>query len=246
MPLARTGFSILARRRLLNVPVWLWAVFALVSLVFVTLPQVDLAVSRFYYSAETGFEHRGTWYERLMHASVGYSLVLGNIALIVLWRYRGFTAGPGIDVTGKKLAFLLLFLALGPGLIVNSVLKENWGRARPIDVSELGGSKAFSPAFILSDQEGKSFTSGHAAASFYWLVAALLLAPGRKWWASLAALYCLTVSWLRIAAGGHYLSDVVTSFFLMAILALIMHGLAFEPAQGKGFTAKGTRNAEGD
>ena len=246
MPLARTGFSFLARRRLLNVPVWLWALFALVSLVFVTLPQVDLAVSRFYYSAETGFEHRGTWYERLMHASVGYSLVLGNVALILLWRYRGFATGSGIDLTGKKLAFLLLFLALGPGLIVNGVLKENWGRARPIEISELGGSKVFTPAFVLSDQEGKSFTSGHAAASFYWVVAAFLLAPGRMWWASLAALYCIIVSWLRIAAGGHYLSDVVTSFFLMAVVALILYGLAFARARGKGFRTKGTRSCEGD
>ncbi len=231
MPIARPGFLTLARHRLLKVPVWLWAAFASVSLAFVAVPQIDLAVSRFFYTPEVGFETKGMWYERLMHASVGVSLVLGNIGLIVLWLFQGTASRRGIDFSGKKLLFLLVFLALGPGLIVNGLLKENWGRARPVDVIEFSGSKEFTPAFVLSDQDGKSFSSGHAAASFYWVVVALLIASRRKRWVYLALSYCLLVSWMRVAAGGHFLSDVVTSVFTMGILAFVMYGIVY-PEKG--------------
>jgi lipid A 4'-phosphatase len=228
MPATRVLFDALARKRLLNAPVWLWAAFVAVSAVFLLFPQIDLAVSRTFYTPQVGFEIKGLWYERVIHRSVGVSLVFGNIALLVLWRFKRFVHRWTIALNGKDLAFLLLFLALGPGLIVNGLLKENWGRARPADIVQFGGTRELTAAFVPSDQEGKSFSSGHAAASFYWIVVALLIAPRRKWWTYLAVAYCLVVSWMRIAAGGHFLSDVVTSFFIMAILALAMYGIVYE------------------
>jgi len=225
---ARVLYAALVRKRLLKVPVLLWASFVAVSVVFFLVPQIDLAASRAYYTPQVGFEIKGLWYERLIHGSVGVSLVLGNIALIVLWRFRRSARRSTIALGGKELAFLLVFLALGPGLIVNGVLKERWGRARPADIVEFGGDREFTPAFVLSDQGGRAFSSGHAAASFYWIVVALLIAPRQKRWTYIAVVYCLIVSWARIAAGGHFLSDVVTSYFLMAILVLAMYGAVYE------------------
>ena len=228
MPVARVLFDTLSRDRLLKATVWLSAAFIAVSAVFVLIPQIDLAVSRAFFTPDVGFETKGLWYERLIHRSVGVLLVLGNMALLVLWRSKRF-ANPGVvTLRGKELVFLLVFLALGPGLIVNGLLKESWGRARPAQILQFGGNRDFTPAFVLSDQEGKSFSSGHAAASFYWIVVALLIAPRPKWWTYLAAAYCLIVSWMRIAAGGHFLSDVLTSIFVMALLALAMYGAAYE------------------
>lgn len=233
MTVARVSLNEIMRKRLLNVPVWLWVAFVAVSAVFVLAPQIDLVVSRSFYTPDLGFELKGRWWERLIHGSVGASLVLGNIALILMWRSKRFANRPTIALSGKELGFLLVFLSLGPGLLVNSLLKENWGRARPVDIVAFGGSREFTPAFVVSDQEGKSFTSGHAAASFFWIVVALLIAPERKWWTFLAVAYCLVVSGMRVAAGGHFLSDVVSSYFIMAILALAMYGVAYrerEPA----------------
>jgi lipid A 4'-phosphatase len=227
MPIARVSFYALARKRLLNAPVWLWATFVAVSAVFLLIPQIDLAVSRAFYTPDIGFETKGIWYERLVHRSVGVSLVLGNIALIVIWGVRALANRQAINFRGKELVFLLVFLGLGPGLVVNGLLKENWGRARPADIVQFGGTREFTPAFVLSDQGGKSFSSGHAAASFFWILVALLIAPRHKLWIFLAVAYCLVVSWMRIAAGGHFLSDVVTSYFIMAILALAMYGAAY-------------------
>lgn len=228
MPVARILFDALVRKRLLNVPVWLWAAFVAVSAVFLLIPQIDLAISRAYYTPQIGFEIKGLWYERLIHRSVGVLLVLGNIALVAVWCLKRFAGRWTIALSGKELVFLLVFLALGPGLIVNGMLKENWGRARPADIVEFGGTREFTPAFVLSDQGGRAFSSGHAAASFYWIVVSLLIAPRRRWWTYIAVVYCLVVSWTRIAAGGHFLSDVVTSFFVMAMLALAMYGVVYE------------------
>jgi len=217
------------KRRFLWVPFWIWIAFALISTLFVLFPEIDLAVSRFFFTPGVGFKAKGTGIERLIHRSVGFLLVVGNIGLIAWLLSARFASRLRSRFTAKELAFLLLLLALGPGLIVNGVLKENWGRARPINLTQFGSSDRFTAAFILSDQEGKSFSSGHTAASAYWIVAVLLIAPQRVWLLGAAIVYSFTVSWMRIAAGGHFLSDIVTSYFIVAILALILYGLLYRP-----------------
>jgi len=211
------------RRRFLRVPCWIWIAFASVSALFVFFPEIDLAISRFFFTPGVGFEAKGTPVERLIYHSVGLLLVVGNIGLIAWWLSTRFASRLQIRFTGRALAFLLLLLALGPGLIVNGLLKENWGRARPINLAQFGGSDRFTAAFVLSDKEGKSFSSGHTAAAAYWIVAVLLIAPRRIWLLGIAIAYSLAVSWMRIAAGGHFLSDIVTSYFIVAILALALY-----------------------
>ncbi|MEA3274094.1 MAG: phosphatase PAP2 family protein [Pseudomonadota bacterium] len=189
-------------------------------------------VTQLFFTPGVGFEAKGGKIERLIYRSVGFLLVLGNIILIVLLLSGRFAGRFWIRFTAKELAFLLLFLALGPGLIVNVLLKENWGRARPANVAQFGGTKEFTAAFIPSDQKGKSFSSGHTAASAYWIIAALLLAPPgaprRIWILGVAGAYSLAVSWMRMAAGGHFLSDIMASYFIMAILALVLYEIVYK------------------
>lgn len=223
-------------RRFLKAPLWLWLVFGGVGSLFILLPQMDLAVSGLFYTPGVGFAARGTWFERLVFLSTYWFLVLGTPALVGLWLAgrRGWLLGVGIG--GRDLAFLLLVLALGPGLLVNGILKEHWGRARPVDCQEFGGTLTFTPAFVPSDQGGGSFSSGHAAGSCYWVVVALVLAPRRRLWVGMALGYSLLVAWARLAAGGHFLSDILVSWLLVALLAYGLHGLLYpphsEPASG--------------
>jgi len=214
--------------RFLGVPFWIWIAFILISALFVLFPEIDLAVSQFFFTPSVGFEAKGAGIERLIYRSVGFLLVVGNTGLIAWWLSARFLSRLRIQCTTKDLAFLLLLLALGPGLIVNGLLKGNWGRARPIDLMQFSGSDRFTAAFVLSDQEGRSFSSGHTAASAYWIVVVFLIAPQRIWLLGIAIAYSLAVSWMRIAVGGHFLSDVVTSYFIVAILALALHRLLYE------------------
>src|SRR6201987_5422387 len=46
-------------------------------------------------------------------------------------------------IEARAALFLIATLALGPGLLTNLVLKDHWGRPRPMDVPEFGGDYPF-------------------------------------------------------------------------------------------------------
>lgn len=199
----------MARYPLLTAAILFFAVADLM----LAFPQIDLAVSDLCWSPERGFLGRGQAWEQLAYHSLGPLLTgvtLGLIGLQALGRRLWWR--PEI---GQRSLALLLLLALVPGLLVNLGLKEHWGRERPVQLERFGGTKTFTPAFVPSDQGGRSFSSGHVAAAA-WLVAvaAALFGLGAPW-TRLAALYALLVALARIAAGGHFLSDVLTSMLLV-------------------------------
>ncbi|MFZ5466979.1 MAG: phosphatase PAP2 family protein [Pseudomonadota bacterium] len=114
-------------------------------------------------------------------------------------------------------AFLLLSLLLGPGLMVNGVLKEHWGRARPHQVVDFGGQKPFTPALQPADNcaSNCSFVSGHSAIGFWWLALGLAW-PAWRWRALLLGVGLGGMLGLaRIMQGGHFTSDVVFSFLVV-------------------------------
>jgi lipid A 4'-phosphatase len=122
----------------------------------------------------------------------------------------------------KPVVFLVLTLALGPGLLVNGLLKEFWARPRPGEVVEFGGTLPFVAWW---DPRGGctsncSFVSGETSGAA-WTVAPALLVPGPLRIVALAAagIFTLVVGALRLAAGGHFLSDVL--FAVVVTLAVI-------------------------
>jgi membrane-associated phospholipid phosphatase len=130
-------------------------------------------------------------------------------------------AGRGARITGRQLSFLLILLALVPGLLINQVFKEHWGRARPIQLEQFGGDRTFSPAFVPSDQGGGAFSSGHVAAAAWLVAVAVVLFGVQSRWTGLALLYLIAMMIARMAAGAHFLSDTLTSMMLVWLGFLI-------------------------
>ncbi|BCU07952.1 phosphatase PAP2 family protein [Allochromatium tepidum] len=209
--------SRLKRSHWLGVPLALWIGFPVFALLMVLWPGLDLAVSRLFYTPGAGFTLKGVPWERALHESVTVLMLGVNPALIALWWFNRRTGRRRLGFDGRKLAFLLCLLVLVPGLIVNLTFKEHWGRARPVTVVEFGGDRNFTPAFVLSDQEGGSFSSGHAAAAAYVVAVAATLAGRGSPWMWLALVYALGVGVARLVSGGHFLSDVLTSLLLVWI-----------------------------
>ncbi len=121
--------------------------------------------------------------------------------------------------------FLVLTAMIGPGLVVNAVLKEHWGRPRPHQTVELGGVQAYLPPLVMGEAgKGKSFPSGHSSAGFMLGAFFLIWLRRRPWLASLALFGSIALGILlgigRMTAGDHFLSDVIWS-------AVIVYGLAF-------------------
>ena len=121
-------------------------------------------------------------------------------------------------------AFLIVTVVLGPGLMVNAVLKDQWGRPRPHQTAELGGTLPYLPPLAVGDVgNGKSFPCGHASAGFMLGAFWLIWRRRRPKLARLALLTSILLGGLlgvgRMTAGDHFLSDVIWS-------AVIVYGLA--------------------
>jgi lipid A 4'-phosphatase len=127
-------------------------------------------------------------------------------------------------------AFLLLacVLAIGPGLLVNTVCKEHWGRPRPRDIVEFGGNQPFVPVGLPVDRGGHSFPSGHAAMGFYLLTFYILWRKERPAAAAGMLLLGLAAGVLigieRMAVGAHFPSDVLWAGGIVALVAIAADG----------------------
>lgn len=123
--------------------------------------------------------------------------------------------------------FLVILLALGPGLLVNSVFKEHWGRPRPREVIELGGVKPFHQPWQSGySGKGRSFPSGHSSAAFYLIAPFFLYRKSRpglaQSWLAGGLVFGGFMSYARIAQGGHFLSDCLWALGMVWLTALIL------------------------
>ena len=200
-------------------------VLALVAVgaVFAIWPDLDLAVTRYVYT------HGGFWERERRRArrprraaagaAAGCSAGSPLLALARL-RWRGLRAP-----SWRALAFLAASLTLGSGLIVNLGLKDHSHRPRPVHVREFGGDMAFRPwdRFDGGCVKNCGFASGEAASGF-WMVAPALLAPPPLQWPAVAAALAFGVatSALRVAFGGHFLSDVLFGGLISLLVVTAM------------------------
>jgi lipid A 4'-phosphatase len=133
-------------------------------------------------------------------------------------------------IEARAALFLIATLAFGPGLLTNVILKDHWGRARPIDVRQLGGDYRFTSWW---DPRGDcpdncSFIAGEPSGAFWTLAPAALAGPELQPLAYAAALaFGAGVGVLRIAAGAHFFSDVVFAGVFTYLLIWLVHGLIY-------------------
>ena len=192
-------------------------------------PGIDIWFSGLFYRSGSGFFLADRQPVRLLFRSAPYitgALVLFAVAAGAS-HYFGRRALLGCDA--RAALYLVLALALGPGLLVNTILKDHWGRARPSQIVEFGGDKQFTPALVPANQCDRncSFSSGHAALGFSLVTFAFLATERRRRHAAVAAALAsgFLLGLARIAQGGHFLSDVVLSGFLVTATSWLLHRL---------------------
>lgn len=186
------------------------------AIVFSIWPEIDLAVSAIFYDPNHGFIGDRNLLVTAIYRGIPLMSKAIIIALFIALFAYCFQRGSHGQKRRIQVGYLIVAMALGPGLLVDVALKDYWGRARPAKVEAFGGPSTFSPALIPSDQcDGNcSFVSGHASAGFYLVSLGFLggAAARRRW-----TLIGLTVGTLfgigRITQGGHFLADVVFSFY---------------------------------
>jgi len=199
----------------------------LAALLLSKFPAIDLQISRLFF--DKAFPLR-EWWQVWMHEGLNYFLWLSMGSVVAIYLFNRLSKRHLWAIDGKKVCYLFLVLILGAGLIVNVILKDNFGRARPRDIEEFGGSKHFTPAFVISREcnSNCSFSSGDAAGGFFSLALVMALSRRRRMLAAAAAFGAL-VSLSRVASGAHFFSDTVASFFVMLIVADVLYYFMFLP-----------------
>lgn len=127
----------------------------------------------------------------------------------------------------KEGLFLFLLLALGPGLVVNALFKDHWGRPRPCEIREFGGPAKYLPPWEKGVAgQGKSFPSGHAAVGFYVGAPFFLLRRSRPGGAAVFLAAGLAYGGLmgagRMVQGAHFLSDVLWAWGMVHLTGLAL------------------------
>ena len=201
----------------------------ILSTLFLLVPSLDLWASSLFWSP-AGFE-LAQW-PALKALRESSSWVLGLILLGVIVTLAAHTARRDWTALGgaRRCWFLLAGLALGPGLVVNTILKDGWGRPRPTAIDAFGGEAPYIPVWEISTwcDRNCSFVSGEASSAAWTVAAAIVLtsvlpsATVRTAVIVGAVIYGAALSLNRLAFGGHFLSDILLSWAITALtLALL-------------------------
>jgi lipid A 4'-phosphatase len=199
--------------------------------VFALYPQLDIAISRLFFN------------EAYRVFPVQYSLVARHLRDIFSYIVAALVAPAFLAIAlklllprrqmliaGRAAIFLITTLALAPGLMANTILKDYWSRPRPAEVTEFYGPEKFMPWW---DPRGAcdkncSFVAGEGAGGFWTLAPAALAPPAWRPLAYGAALlFGALAGGLRLSGGAHFFTDVVFSGVFTFLIIWIVHGLIY-------------------
>jgi lipid A 4'-phosphatase len=201
-----------------------------VTALFIAFPQIDLAVADYFHTGGNGFLLRDGVIHQFVDDWIRPHLKNLVLAMLALTCVSLASRGRILRWRPRAIVFMVLSFAIGPGLLVNGVLKNFIGRARPKQIEAFGGDKFFSPAFAQAEQcaSNCSFVSGDVAFVAATLGFALLLEGTRR---RLGILLCIGLTALtgyyRMAVGAHFLSDVTLGALFCIIITLALHQLVF-------------------
>ncbi len=197
-------------------------IFGVLTSILVIFPNLDIVISNIFYCKESAsFCYK---YQPIIRF---FYVIISNITKLFLFLCFVYILYLLIKYNNIKIIlkssviFLLISALIGPGIIVNSLLKNNFGRARPRNIVEFSGYKQFTPAFVVSDQCNKncSFACGHASVGFYiTIIAYIVNSRYFNRFYILGLLFGVLVGISRIVMWGHFASDVTSAAFIVLFL----------------------------
>ncbi len=213
------------------IPIALLALFA----IFVDAKALDLSISSRWYHSELGWPWGKNLFCELIY-KYGTWPALG-VAIYGLYAFIRSFFDARFKGRRKIFLYLVLVMIIGPGLVVNTALKQQWGRPRPRRIQEFGGKHRYeAPWQMDKSSPGNSFPSGHASMGFYFLTLHFL--SRRKGWRKSFWIGLLAIAWgaviglVRIMQGGHFFTDVLWSLAIVWFISALLYysmGLHKEP-----------------
>lgn len=207
-------------------------VAVVVGVAFGIDPQLDLDVSALFFDAKTHawMASGKIWFEYAREAArILITLVVAPAGLAIAGKLIFPRAR--MLIPGRAALLLVASMALGPGLLANTILKDHWGRYRPAALTQFGGNDQ--PFTAWWDPRGPcigncSFIAGEPSGAFWTLAPAALMPPQWRPLAFGAAIaFGAGVGLLRMAGAGHFFTDVVFAGVFMFTLIWVFHGLIY-------------------
>jgi lipid A 4'-phosphatase len=202
---------------------------ALIGLAFVTTPvfwltNLDWQAAALFYRPEHGggdWPLQNWWLWRFLYnyGPLLTYLVLAGALLIVLCGY----GLPELARWRRPALYVLMVIALGPGLVINVVFKDHWGRPRPVHVGEFGGQYAYVPPLQRVNTPQKSFPCGHCTIGYMFFALYFLSRKRKAFYFILTLTLALMIAIARMSAGGHFISDVLWSGYLVFLVAWALY-----------------------
>jgi lipid A 4'-phosphatase len=226
-PLAKLIGGCVARTMLVLILV----AIAVVGVAFAICPDWDLALTHPFYDPATkqfplSFNPAMNWLRNkaVLITIACLTCLAASVALKIL------RPGRQMWIPGRAVIFLTLTFLLGPGMLVNWMLKEHWSRPRPAEVVEFGGDKPFIPWWDPRGacEQNCSFVSGETSTAT-WTLAAAILIPGTMGTVAVgtAATYTVAMAVMRLVVGGHFFTDVTFAILFTLLLIWVAHGLIY-------------------
>jgi lipid A 4'-phosphatase len=199
---------------------------AVVGLVFGFYPDLDIRISRLFFDPDRKWLASGSGIARLRDV-ISWTVALIAAPAVVALIGKLVAPRRPMLIPGRAALLMVVTLGLAPGILTNVLLKDQWGRPRPIDVTEFRGPDTFLPWW---DPRGVcpkncSFVAGEPSGAFWTLAPAAVVPPAWRVVAYGGALvFGALVGLLRIAGGGHFFSDVMFSGVFTFLVVWIVHG----------------------
>jgi lipid A 4'-phosphatase len=195
-----------------------------VSILFAAVPELDMIVSRLFWTESTGFGLGKNGLLLLVRdTNRPLPWVVVGIMMVLMLAAR-FIHRMKHPPSPHKILYVITFFAVGPGLAVH-LIKSVVGRARPRSVLEFGGNSVFTPPWELTDQcsHNCSFVSGEAASAFALLTLVVFIGPKRApFYLAAMGVVVFVFSFNRVMFGAHFLSDVLLAWNVMWVLAILL------------------------
>lgn len=188
-------------------------------------PNIDVAIAGLFFDPATRhFVGEGNPYLTALRDNGTVAVVtcigvaiLGMMRLLP-WRLPSIPPRNAIALT--------VALIVGPGLLVNVLFKNHYGRPRPIEVTQFGGDLKFVDWWNPNGAcEGNcSFMSGEGTTAVWMFGPAMLVPPPWRGLAiAAAALFAAGINALRMSTGSHFFSDLLIGAIVTILIIFLMN-----------------------
>jgi lipid A 4'-phosphatase len=180
--------------------------------------------ARFYHGSEG-------WYlgdKQPWHWLYQYGTVPGLLlSLTALFAWFWSMATQRMKYLQRYFLVIVLTAILGPGVLVNGILKNYWSRPRPRQIEQFGGQWNYRhPHQPGIPGKGKSFPCGHCTMGFLFC-SLMIFRKHKRWLAYTGGAFGLLLGGLLSAArmlqGAHYLSDTLWSMGILLMLPIALY-----------------------